>query len=141
MASPPSLNPGSTPSAHDPQVPCSKAEMLQLVTALGTASTRQRQYRTFPQLHKERVLGRGGFAEVLLATAEDGEEVAVKCTWSEPFDCFMEKVEFLASELLVAAAADHPHVLGCYAWDIECQLVDGEAVFRMRMAMPLMVER
>ena len=127
--------------------------MCRLAAQLGAAPTRQRQYSGFPLISTgadgvtEVLLGRGGFAQVFLATAEDGESVAVKrMTQGLPFDRFLQDLELSwATELMVACAANHPHVLGCYCWGIEVLGAasggSGRRLFRLRMALPLMLGR
>ena len=137
--------------------------MAQLSDQLTAVHTRLRQYSQFPVIKRsditgdsvgtkgsleeeeEVLLGSGGFADVFLAVADDGETVAVKrMKRGLPFGRqFLAVADRWAAELLVACDADHPHVMGCYAWGIEMQQSPGggKNLYRMRMALPRMVER
>ena len=97
-----------------------------------------------PQHHGELLLGRGGFADVLLALAEDCEEVAVKrMRHGLAFGPFLAAANRWAAEILVSCEADHPHVLNCLCWGIELlpSSQGQQDLFRMRIAFPRMIER
>ena len=154
------------------QVPESESDLVQLASSLGLVGTKHRHYGTFPRLSTPSdprhtpagvavrdcdgelsrdngssqllLIGQGGFAQVLLATAEDGESVAVKRTSRGlPFSLrFLETAERWAAEILISSSADHPNVLSCLAWGLEmwADEASGRPLFGFRLVLPLMTE-
>ena len=130
-------------------MPLNEAELCHLSARLGSVATKSRQYAAFPKAAVPvRLLGQGGFANVFQATAEDDEDVAMKCMKKGlPFAEFLADSDMWAAELRVLCATDHGNVMSCYAWDIQVIPASDSGnnshgtLFSLRIAMPLMAGR